>query len=148
MTVIDDDEVLDLLQRALGLSDPVPNHVLEASCSAFTWRTIDAELAELVFDSTYERIGVRTDESNRQVTFSSPAVQIELTVIDNGSRRLVGQLVPAAVATIELVERGAVHSTRTDEHGRFSFADVAAGPLRLVVLDDQGARTVQTEILL
>jgi hypothetical protein len=144
-----DDELLALLGRALGTADAPPEHVLEGARSAFTWRTIDAELAELVFDSARELSGVRSDDANRQVTFSAPGVEIEVMVIDNGSRRLVGQLVPPVATTIELVGSDAVYSTRSDDLGRFGFDELAPGPVRLVILDAGGeASTVQTEWML
>jgi hypothetical protein len=143
-----DDELLALLGQALGTADAVPEHVLEGARSAFTWRTIDAELAELVFDSARELSGVRSDDSNRQVTFSAPGVEIEVMVIGNGSRRLLGQLVPPVATTIELVGSDAVYTARSDELGRFSFDELAPGPVRLMILDATGASTVQTEWML
>jgi hypothetical protein len=144
-----DDELLALLGQALGTTDAPPEHVLEGARSAFTWRTIDAELAELVFDSARELSGVRSDEPNRQITFSAPGVEIEVMVIENGSRRLVGQLVPPVATTIELVGSDAVYSTRSDDLGRFAFDELAPGPVRLVILDaGGGVSTVQTEWML
>jgi hypothetical protein len=144
-----DDDLLALLGRALGAADAPPEHVLEGARSAFTWRTIDAELAELVFDSAQELAGVRSEESNRQITFSAPGVEIEVMVIENGSRRLVGQLVPPVSTTVELVGSDAVYSTRSDDLGRFAFDQLAPGPVRLAILDAAGgASTVQTEWML
>ena len=144
-----DDDLLDLLGRALGATDAPPEHVLEGARSAFTWRTIDTELAELVFDSARELSGVRSEDSNRQVTFSAPGVEIEVMVIENGSRRLVGQLVPPVATTVELVGSDSVYSTRSDHLGRFAFDELAPGPVRLVILDGDGAAsTVQTEWML
>ncbi len=75
-------------------------------------------------------------EANRQVTFRAPGVEIEVMVIENGSRRLVGQLVPPAIHTVELVGADAVHSVESDELGRFTFDALEPGPVRLVVLAD------------
>jgi len=145
---IHDDELLDLLGRAIDAADPVPDHVLDGARAAFTWRTIDTELAELVFDSTQELAGVRAEEANRQVTFRAPGVEIEVMVIENGSRRLVGQLVPPAMHTVELVGADAVRSVESDQLGRFTFEALEPGPVRLVVLGADGARIVQTEWVL
>lgn len=143
-----DDELLGLVGQALAAFDPVPDHVLEGARAAFTWRTIDAELAELVFDSSRELAGVRAEEANRQVTFQAPGVEIEVMLIENGTRRLVGQLVPPSSKRIELVGADNVLTTEADRLGRFTFDDVAPGPVRLVVLDGDGARIVQTEWVL
>lgn len=144
----DDDRLIELLGRALREADPVPEHVLEGARAAFTWRTIDTELAELVFDSARELAGARADEASRQITFQAPGVEIEVMVIDDGMRRLVGQLVPPSMKRIELVGADSVHSTDTDRLGRFSFDELAPGPVRLVVLGEDGAHLVQTEWVL
>ena len=79
MSAYDDDRLLDLLTRALSQADPVPEHVVEAARASFTWRTIDAELAELVYDSAGEElVGVRSAEATRQVTFRAPGIEIEV----------------------------------------------------------------------
>ncbi len=143
-----DDELLALVGRAIEASDPVPDLVLDGARAAFTWRTIDTELAELVFDSAHELSGVRSEDVNRQVTFQAPGVEIEVMVIESGSRRLVGQLVPPGAVTVELVSGDTVQSATTDRLGRFTFDELAPGPVRLVVLDTEGERVVQTEWVL
>ena len=147
-SMITDDDLLDLLGRAIDAADPVPDRVLDGARAAFTWRTIDTELAELVFDSTQELAGVRAAEANRQVTFRAPGVEIEVMVIENGTRRLVGQLVPPAVHTVQLVGADAVHSVESDRLGRFTFDVLEPGPVRLAVLAADGTRLVQTEWVL
>ena len=51
----EDAQLLDELRRAASRFDPPPPAVVEAARSSFTWRTIDAELAALVFDSGVDR---------------------------------------------------------------------------------------------
>src|SRR3954447_12070309 len=48
---MDDDATLEELRALLTRMDPVPDRLDEAARAAFTWRTIDAELAELMADS-------------------------------------------------------------------------------------------------
>jgi hypothetical protein len=57
-----DDRLVEALRRALAEADEVPTEVVAAARAAWTWRTIDAELAALVHDSTLddqELAGVR-----------------------------------------------------------------------------------------
>ncbi len=100
-----DDQLIATLGDAIRRADPVPENVLAGARAAFTWRTIDAELAELVFDSASELTGVRSETSPRQVTFQAPGVEIEVMVIENGQRRIVGQLIPPSEVTIQLAVR-------------------------------------------
>ena len=110
-TLMADDELTELIAHALDANDPVPERVLEGARAAFTWRTIDTELAELVFDSARELTGVRSEDTDRQVTFRAPGVEIEVMVVENGTRRLIGQLVPPSETTVELVGADAVYSS-------------------------------------
>jgi hypothetical protein len=143
-----DERLLEALSEALRETDPVPEHVLAGARAAFTWRTIDAELAELVFDSAAELTGVRSEDVARQVTFQAPGVEIEVMVIDNGNRRIVGQLVPPSEVSIQLTHGDSVVETATDDLGRFTFSDIHPGPVRLTVLGAAGERVVHTEWVL
>ena len=53
-----DDDLLRELGRVVTAADPVPPEVIAAAKASFTWRTIDAELAELAFDSLLDDEGV------------------------------------------------------------------------------------------
>ena len=68
-----DDELLELVGRALRAAEPVPDQVVAGARAAWTWRTIDEELAELVFDSAAELTGVRSEDTARQLTFRARA---------------------------------------------------------------------------
>jgi hypothetical protein len=51
----DDDEALLVdLRRVTNELDPIPEHVLAAVRAAIGWRTIDAELADLIVDSAID----------------------------------------------------------------------------------------------
>jgi hypothetical protein len=137
--------LLELVGRALRAVEPVPEHVITGALAAWTWRTIDAELAELVFDSAAELTGVRSEDTARQVTFQAPGVEIEVMVVDDAVRRIVGQLVPGAEMTIELHGADRVLTTRSDHLGRFGFDEVFSGPVRLTILGDEGQPVVHTD---
>ena len=145
---VSDDELLELVGRALRAADPAPERVLEGARAAWTWRTIDEELAELVFDSAAELTGVRSEDTARQLTFRAPGMEIEVMVIDEVTRRVVGQLVPNGRFTITLVTGDAALADTTDRLGRFAFDAVAPGPVRLVVTDPDGTVVVTTEWVL
>ena len=141
----DDDELLALLGRALAAAEPVPEHVAVGARAAMTWRTIDDELAEIVFDSAVDTAGVRAEQMDRQLTFRAPGVEIEVMVVDSGTRRLIGQLVPPEQATVELAAHDVVRTTESDALGRFDFDELVAGPVRLTVLGPSGTPLVRTE---
>lgn len=143
MSEHDHERLQDLLTEALAAADPVPDHVLEAAREAFTWRTIDAELAELVYDSAEEEpVGIRSAGTSRQMTFRAPGMEIEMMVMAEGVRRLVGQLVPPQQAVVELRRGESVRETATDGLGRFSFEGVPTGPVQVAVVGDDDSRVV------
>ena len=145
---VSDDDMLALVGRALRTADPVPDRVLEGARAAWTWRTIDEELAMLVFDSAAELTGVRSEDTARQLTFRAPGMEIEVMVTDEATRRIVGQLVPPGAFSIRLLVGDAEWTQTTDRLGRFTFEDVAPGPVRMVVADPAGAPIVTTEWVL
>ena len=120
-----DDALQELLGIALRQADPVPRHVVAAARGAFTWPTIDQELADLVFDSA-----------------------IEVMVADPATRRLVGQLVPARPATVRLEGTESVSEQEADRFGRFTFDGAPPGPLRITVSEPDGAAVSTDWILL
>ena len=133
----DESELLSRLRRMARRADPVPPDVVAAARASFTFRTIDAELAELVHDSTMEPValaGVRGGGA-RQLTFESPGMTVEVEV-HSAEGRLVGQLVPPQPARIEVRHGGGSVTVQADDLGRF-HADVTPGsPMSLVCRAD------------
>ena len=129
------------LRALFSRMDPVPPRLGDAARAALTWRTVDAELAELMRDSadaSEEAAAlVRSGGGPRQLSFESPRLGIELEVSAAGerSRRVQGQLLPpaAAIVTIERPGEDGV-TVQADELGRFVLEGLRAGAVRLHVL--------------
>ena len=122
-----------VLGVALRQADPVPRHVIAAARGAFTWRTIDQELADLVFDSATELTGVRDHGGTRQLTFQAPGLEIEVMVADPATRRLVGQLVPADPRPCGSKAPSRCLEQEADRFGRFTFDGAPPGHVRITV---------------
>ena len=129
------------LRAIFGHMDPVPQLLQDGARAAFTWRTIDAELAELMRDSAEAEEEaaalVRGGHGPRQLSFESPKLGIELEVTATGprERRLEGQLLPPADATVTIERPGEDGlSVQSDELGRFVLDGLRAGVLRLHVI--------------
>lgn len=127
--------LLDMLRSVVVRADPVPAAVEGAARASYAWRTIDAELAELAYDSLLDDdrlVGVRSGDAPRTLTFEGPAFSVELEVAEEGAkRRLLGQLVPPRPGRIEVRHSGGLLTLGADEVGRFSAAGVIAGPVSL-----------------
>lgn len=143
----DDNRLLVELRRALEHELPVPAAVDEFATEVFDLADVARHMAELVFDSREtERSGVRTAQAGREMWFRAPGVEIEVSVLAEGLRHLVGQLIPPQPATVELMCRDERRTAQADRLGRFTFDDVPVGPLSLrCVLDDDDATVIQTE---
>lgn len=129
-----DDDLLREL-RGAGSADPVPPGSEAAARSSFAWRTMDAELAELVHDSALEDerlAGVRGGTGPRLLTFEvgDITVEVEAKVVGSG-RRLVGQVVPAQAGTVEARHRGGTVTVAADDLGCFSVDGIEPGPVSL-----------------
>ncbi len=134
-----DEETERELRDAAELQDPVPPHLVRAAVTAVAWRTVDADLAELVFDSLAEpAAAVRGPDRPRLLTFraggptAAGGLTVELELASEGAtRHMIGRLSPAAALELEVRHsRGAV-TVCADALGRFAAGGLAPGPVRL-----------------
>ena len=112
-------ELGDVLRDQVGAPPP---DLVSRSREVFTWRTIDAELAALTFDSLIDSATpVRSGEGPRMLVFESTSRRAEVEVLEDpgGRRRLLGQLLPPAVAMVQVHLGANVVHTAADELGRF-----------------------------
>jgi hypothetical protein len=126
-----DDQLLAELREAVAEAGQVTDRQREAARAAFTWRTVDAELAELLHDSALESAAVRGDDSARTLSFASGPLTLEVE-IDGDT--IMGQVVGAAAESV-LVQRSIAddHPLVVDASGFFRLDGVAPGPVRFVV---------------
>lgn len=160
MITVRDDELLAELQTLFGEIDPPDPALLEQARMVFGWRTIDAELAELAYDSLADRevlaavrdaslpgsgprlLGFGTDFPGED---DGLAVEVEVTV-ERGRPVLVGQLMPPTPATVTVHRFGPVTEpvavVPADDLGRFRIDRVPGGPVRLRI--DTGSHLIET----
>lgn len=142
-----DDHVVDQLREVFEAVDAPPPQLVDAAKASIAWRTVDAELAELVSDSSTEpAAAVRATEPTRLLTFSSGDTLIVIEVAnERRTRRVIGQVVAPSVATIEVRHADGVVSVSTDADGRFRASPVAAGPISVCCrFDDPHRASVVT----
>lgn len=138
------DGLLRALDDALRTADPTPPEVLDAARAVYTWRTVDAELAELVHDSRVETpalAGLRAEDAElRTLSFATPGLTVELGVSPTA---LLGLLVPPGPAEVTLQLGGEAASiVPVDEDGCFRIAPPPAGLFRLTCEVADGRRVV------
>jgi hypothetical protein len=134
----DDDELMAELAAAVEEEAAVSDRRRDAARAAFTWRTVDAELAELLHDSALDAgAAVRSGaEGPRMLSFRRAAVTLEVEV-DGDS--VLGEVIDdhddaSAPATVTLQRPDAAdRTTEADASGFFRFDAVGPGSVRFVV---------------
>jgi len=136
-----DQDVVVALQTMFESLDPVPPLVTEAAKAALAWRRIDAELAELLSDSSDEAqlapAARRSAASVLRVTFGTGDLTVNLEIHAEGPERtLLGQLAPPATAKIEIQtsDDATAAAIQTDSLGRFRAELTGRRTIRLRIL--------------
>jgi hypothetical protein len=149
------DALLGELQGLLARVDPMPAQLLDQVRRSFCWRTIDAELAELSFDSLTDqelalavRSGADPALEPRMLGFGAVvrgedlSIEVEVSSAADG-RMLVGQVFPAGASAVAVqADAGGSFEVPVDELGRFLIKPLPGGPVRLRV--EHAGRAVQT----
>ena len=146
----DDEDLLAALRAATSARAEVPPEHVTAVKDAYTWHTIDAELAQLTFDSSWEPGAVAVTRSEpafvRALTFTSAHLTIEVEVTEDA---LIGQVVPAQEGTVELQAGDGVTTTApVDRIGCFRAEPIPAGPFQLRYRNRAGPDVVTNSITL
>jgi hypothetical protein len=154
----DDAALLKELAFLCARNDPMPDTVASQARASFRFASPwDSALAALVYDSATDdrdvRALVRASSSARELTFESPGLTVEIEVgwteqVRRGRCRILGQLVPAQSADIEIRHpEGSLH-IHSDDLGRFAIEDAPTGPvsLRCTPVDGEPTDTEWTVI--
>ena len=142
----DDDELDGELRRLAARLDPVPPELLAGAAAAFAWRDIDAQLAELVFDSALdadEATLVRGSPERRMVSFAGGGLTVDIEMTTAGpARTIMGQIVPPQRGTVDIRRQQETITIEADELGRFRSGPLRPGPLSLRLRPAEGSPVV------
>ncbi|GHJ43441.1 hypothetical protein Cs7R123_07830 [Catellatospora sp. TT07R-123] len=127
----DDGWLLEALAQAARQCDPLPDSSFRVAAGAFALRSLDADLADLTFDTLAEAgQPVRSSAQPRLLTFQHGPFTIELELTGTGSaHHLIGQVLPAGPARLDIRAGARTVAVAADELGRFACADLPPGPL-------------------
>ena len=137
----DDEQLLAALGEALRARQEVPEWFVETGKNAYAWHDIDAELAQLTYDSETDAAmghvaAVRSETASiRALTFTSARLSIELEVAEGS---LLGQIIPPRAGTLEIHTTGGVTSSPVDEIGCFAVSPIPSSPFRLRCRTEDG----------
>jgi hypothetical protein len=131
---LSDDELMGRLGGLAAAADPVPEPLLAAARDAFGLRELDARVAELVRDSTFDMPATAVrGPGPRMLSFESGQVAIECEVTPDAARRdIFGQLVGGTASAVDAQVAGQRAVTvPVDADGCFGVHGLPAGPVRL-----------------
>jgi hypothetical protein len=136
----DDDQLLAALHEAIRAREAVPAWFVKTGKNAYAWHNIDAELAQLTYDSqSDERTApvIRSERASiRALTFTSTQLSMELEVTEDS---LLGQIIPPQAVTLEIHSMVGMTTTTVDEIGFFAVEPKPDGSFRLRCRTSDGA---------
>jgi len=145
----DDEQLLAALDDVLWTGSAVPRDFVEAGKAIYTWRSIDAELAALIYDSAavgepQPALTRAKPAPLRAMTFTSAALTIELEVMQDA---LLGQVVPPQSGEVGVVDEHGEHTAEEiDEVGCFAIRPIPSSPFRLHCRTADGSSVVTSWI--
>ena len=135
----DDEQLMAALREAMRAREAVPDWFVGTGKSAYAWHNIDAELAQLTYDSHSDTAGAVITRSEaasiRALTFTSAHLSIELEVTAGS---LLGQIIPPRTGTLEVHTTAGVTSSPVDEIGCFVVGPIPSSPFRLRCRTEDG----------
>ena len=127
-----DEQLLVALSEAMKARAAVPAWFTETGKNAYAWHNIDAELAQLTYDSRTDAdamAGARSETATiRALTFTSAHLSIELEVAGDS---LLGQIVPPQPGMLETHTRAGTTTSPVDEAGFFALEPIPPRPFLL-----------------
>lgn len=145
----DDELLLAALRESVQARLAVPPWFTQTARNAYAWHDIDAQLAQLTYDSSHDRalettlrsVSIRSEPASiRALTFTSARLAIELEVTTDS---LIGQIVPPRQGTLEQESKsGETITVDIDEIGCFYIQPVPDGSFRLRCRTEDGVDVV------
>jgi len=144
-----DERLLAALREASRARQDVPSWFTQAGQSAYAWHDLDAQLAQLTYDSSRDQdleavmrsASTRSERASiHALTFTSVRLSIELEVSTDS---LIGQIIPPRRGAIEQqASDGETVTAPIDEIGCFYIQPVPTGPFRLRCRTEDGIDVV------
>lgn len=137
-----DEHLVAALREALREAEQVPPRIVEIGRAAFAWHSIDAELADLTYDSLLAEAGPvaamrAQDATLRALTYATADLTIEIEMTADG---VLGQVLPPQPghASIMIAGGAAQPGTPVDELGFFAIRPVPHSAFRLRCVTNSG----------
>ena len=129
--------VLEAFDRVLAQEEPLPEHLIPLAQGLYSWRTLDAELLELLVDSSSSAaITMRDDGGHPFMVFGhgERGVHFEYTR-HHGENYfdLMGTVIGAGVCQVRIEQPPEVLVTEANEVGEFQLSGLVPGTARITI---------------
>lgn len=129
-----DATVIEVVREVHETLDPMPGDLLDRIKFAMSVASLEAQVAEIVSESTMASVRGTDYDRADTVTFASDGLSVMVTIEHSGAARAdVAGWASEGRLEVELRERGRTRTTVADEDGRFAFAGVERGLVNFVL---------------
>lgn len=135
MTPMNDDQLLSLLADSVPDARP-PADAVDAAYAAYGWRTLEADLAQLITDSHVEVVGFRDGGYSRVVTYETGLGTVTVSI---AADEVVVDVTPAPTS-LTLRTTGDARDLAIDGDGRATLEGVS-GSIRFELTWPGGTAT-------
>lgn len=135
----DDRALFAGLRRLWAHRDPMPSDLVDNVLITLATQGLGAEYAILtLLESTRQLAGIRGHSATQIFEFAHGDMSIMLRVspLSDSRRRVDGWIAPALPLSVRLHQGDDYLTTTASADGRFEFADVSAGPTRMLLRPD------------
>lgn len=129
--------MLEAFDDVFLADEPISDELIALAQDCYTWRTVDAELLDLLIDSAIDGLAVVRDDDRLQrfIAFGDEdrGVHFECAALDDDRFQLTGIVVPAGIYSVRVDRASADIETTTDDLGSFSLGPLVVGSIRLTI---------------
>ena len=135
------------LRRVATLADPVPDSWLDVATASFAWAAIDAEPAQLAYDSRSARGGRvgsarASGAAPREVRYTAGSLTVELELdVGADKLRVLGRVLPPRRVDVVALWPEGRSQVVSDVGGAFRFDELPRRPLCLHVTGEPAVKT-------
>ena len=134
------------------VDEPIPDELITLAQDCYTWRTVDAELLDLLIDSAETELAVVRDDDRLQrfIAFGDEdrGVHFECVTLEGDVFQITGIMVPAGVYSVRVDRVGEDIEMITDDLGSFSLGPLASGSIRLTIRTIAATESAETEAVM
>ncbi len=129
-----DATIIEAVREVHESLDPVPGDLLDRIKFAMSVASLEAQVAEIVSESTLTAVRGTDYDRADTVTFASDGLSVMVSIEHTGAARAdIAGWASEGDLEVELRERSRTRTTSADADGRFTFAGVERGLVNFVL---------------